>query len=323
MSFLNYQQKQSRMINNFVCIQIDRIMEEQEKMFGFDPLVVGTMRLGSWGANFDTRAYRGFIEACLELGLRDFDHADIYGDYTTEAEFGQVIKEEPSLREKVRLITKCGIKMKSPNRPDHLSKSYDLGRNHIVSSVDQSLKNFHTEYLDVLLLHRPDVLMDPFEISETFEQLYASGKVKYFGVSNFTTWQFDALNKLYPLVTNQLEISVAHTDPFLDGTIQQCMNAAVQPMAWSPLAGGTLFGENLDKRSIRILAIVESLAEKHDVTTDAIMLAFLMYHPAGIVPVLGTSRIDRIKTAITAASVELTKEEWYQIWEARLGHEVA
>ena len=125
---------------------------EEEELFAFDPVVVGAMRLGSWGANFDTPKYKAFIEGCIELGIHDFDHADIYGDYTTEAEFGEALKGNNKLRGSIRLITKCGIKMLAKNRPDHSIKSYDLSKNHILASVEQSLRNFHTDYLDVLLL---------------------------------------------------------------------------------------------------------------------------------------------------------------------------
>ncbi|MFT4736802.1 MAG: putative oxidoreductase [Cyclobacteriaceae bacterium] len=292
----------------------------EDQVFAFDPLVVGAMRLGEWGAKMKTKQYEAFINACLELGLQDFDHADIYGHYTTEQEFGEALKSNKSLRDQIRLITKCGIKMQAPNRPDHLIKSYDLGGEHIVSSVEQSLKNFNTDRIDVLLLHRPDVLMDPFEIARTFEDLRASGKVLYFGVSNFTYHQFHALNEIYPLVTNQIEASVSHLDAFDDGTLTQCMQYSIQPMAWSPLGGGTIFSDDNDGE---LKTILKNLSEQYDCSLDQLMLTFLLKHPSQIVPVLGTSKIDRVKAAVESTKMDLTREDWYRIWQAAKGHEVA
>lgn len=297
--------------------------DELEEIFAFDPLVAGTMRLGNWGAKYDTAQYRTFIEACIALGVHDFDHADIYGDYTTEAEFGAVFKDNSSLRDQIRLISKCGIKMISSNRSDHKIKSYDLGHSHIEDSVDQSLRNLETDRLDVLLLHRPDVLMDPYEIAETFYQLREKGKVLHFGVSNFTTAQFRSLNSVFPLITNQIEVSAVHLNAYLDGTINQCMDHHIQPLAWSPLGGGELLGKPTNEKTKRLQDQLKQLGSKYSCGIDQLLYAFVLQHPAGIVPVLGTSRVDRIKSAVEALEINLNKEDWYSLWIASTGEEVA
>lgn len=281
------------------------------------------MRLGKWGSNFSTKEYEEFIESCISLKLIDFDHADIYGDYTTEHEFGQVIKSRPDLRKNLRIITKCGIKMKTANRPEHVVKSYDLSKSHIKKSVEASLKNLHTDFIDLLLLHRPDYLMDPNEIAEAFTELKKEGKVLNFGVSNFTPSQFDLLNSITPLFTNQIEVSLLQRKAFEDGTLDQCMKLGVVPTAWSPLGGGLLFKKAETESNKKIQQVLSMLGKKYELSTDQILYAWLRKHPAGIIPVLGTSKIERIKTAIDVLDVTLSHEEWYMLWEAAIGEEIA
>ncbi len=287
------------------------------------PFIVGTMRLGSWGSNLSPKAYEAFIEGCLELGLKDFDHADIYGDYTTEADFGNVFKNRSNLRQQLRITTKCGIKLISTNRPDHKVKSYDLSKEHILSSVDISLQNLHTDYIDVLLLHRPDYLLDPSEIAEAFVQLKKEGKVNAFGVSNFTPSQFDLLQNVTPLITNQIEVSLLQRNAFEDGTLDQCQKLNVIPTAWSPLGGGQLFQDSKDAKIIAIRKVLNMLSEKYNLAADQLLYTWLRKHPAGIVPVLGTSKLERIQKACKALEADITKEEWYMLWEAAIGGEVA
>lgn len=288
----------------------------------FSPLIVGTMRLGKWDANMTTAQYEKFMEDCLERGLRDFDHADIYGHYTTEADFGKVLKTRKDLREKIQITTKCGINLITPNRPNIKVQSYDSSRAHILKSVENSLKVLETDYLDLLLIHRPDFLMDPSEIAEAFEKLKTQGKVKHFGVSNFTPIQFDVLNSFFPLETNQVEASITHLDPFEDGTLLQCQKYNSIPTAWSPLGGGTLFGESDDPRVQRIQKIGKELAEIYNAQFDQILLAWLLLHPAGIIPVLGTTKMSRIDAALGALDIRLTQQEWYSLWEASKGEPV-
>lgn len=289
----------------------------------FSPLIIGTMRLGVWGANMTTPELEQFIDQCLELGLKDFDHADIYGHYTEESNFGKVLRKKPGLRQQMQLTTKCGIKLVTENRPAHKIKSYDLTRPYILSCAENSLRELHTDYLDLLLLHRPDYLMDPYEIAEAFEQLAKEGKVRHFGVSNFTPSQVEMLQSFTCLVNNQVEISILHLDAFTDGTLDQCRRHQLIPTAWSPFGGGEIFTQSTDLRIRRIQTTAKELAEKHQAQIDQILLAWLAKHPAGIIPVLGSTKIERIQSAFASTNIKLTHEEWYELWQASTGEEVA
>ncbi len=297
-------------------------MSTKEQTLSFSPLIIGTMRLGKWGVQMNSKQLEQFIDGCLDLGLRDFDHADIYGDYTEEAAFGAVLQKRPELRSKIQLTTKCGIKMITPNRPTHRIKSYDSGKAHILASVENSLKALHTDYLDLFLLHRPDFLMHPQEVAEAFEQLKKEGKVRHFGVSNFTTSQLNMLHQFTPLVNHQLEISLSHLAPFKDGSLDLCLQLGIKPTAWSPYGGGSLLKDTENPILLHTQQIAKNLAKKYDATIDQIMLAFLMRHPSGIIPVLGTTKIKRIQSALQACSITLTREDWYELWQASTGVEV-
>lgn len=297
--------------------------DSQNEKITFSPIIIGTMRLGDWGSKMSSQELENFIEACVDMGLTDFDHADIYGHYTEEGRFGEVIKRRPDLKSRIQVTTKCGIRLVTPNRPDHKVKSYDSTKAHILWSAENSLKDLGLDTLDLLLIHRPDYLMNPEEIAEAFETLKKEGKVKHFGVSNFTPSQFDLLNSYTPLLTNQVEISLFHRNAFEDGTLDQCMKLGTVPTAWSPFGGGAIFTDTVNPDMARIRKVLKSLGEKYEASIDQILLAFLRKHPAGIVPVLGTSKVSRIKVAQAALEIELTHQEWYQLWEAALGEEVA
>ena len=287
-------------------------------------IVFGTMRLGTWGENMDTKGYEKMIHKSLESGITTFDHADIYGHYTTEGEFGQVLKQQAGLRQKMEIVTKCGINLVTPNRPHFKIKSYNTSKTHILQSVENSLRALHTDYIDLLLIHRPSPLMQPDEIAEAFTQLRMAGKVQHFGVSNFTPSQFSMLNSRFELVTNQVETSVLKLAPFTDGTFDQCIEKEVKPMAWSPFGGGKLFGESEDPQVQRIKKTGLKLMEKHRAKSlDQIFLAWLLKHPSGILPVLGTTKSARLEAAVAAMKIELTDEEWFELWEASTGHRVA
>lgn len=288
----------------------------------FSDFIIGTMRLGKWGANFSTQQYHAFINGCLELGLKDFDHADIYGDYTTEKEFGEVLKSRPSLRQEIQITTKFGIKLVSPNHPSHNIKSYDTSRQHILNSVNNSLRQLNTDYIDVLLIHRPDILLNVHEIAETFAELKKAGKVLHFGVSNFKTWQFDLLNGLFPLCTNQLEASILQLDSFHDGSIAHCQSLGISPTIWSPFGGGEIFTDSNSPRIKRIKLAAKKLMDKYDSGLDQILLAWLRKHPASLIPVLGSSKIDRIKSATESKKLNITREDWYELYCASTGEEV-
>ena len=274
-------------------------------------IVVGTMRWGIWDANFKTSDYQRMIEKSLELGFTTFDHADIYGDHTTEAEFGEVLKSHPELREQMEIVTKCGILRVCHNKPQHYIKAYDSSKEHILQSAEDSLRQLGTDYIDVLLLHRPDFLMNPDEIGEAFELLYRSGKVRSFGVSNFTKSQIEMLSESVPVGTHQLEISVKALQAFSDGTLDQCTKDGIVPMAWSPLGGGDLPA-----------ALVEELkkwADEFGTTPQVIALAWLMQHPAGILPVIGTTKEDHLVKSKEALSIKLDRQQWYSIYQASTG----
>lgn len=289
----------------------------------FSKVIAGTMKWGAWGSKFNTVAYEQMIKDCIAFGVTSFDHADIYGDYTTEEEFGNVLKQEPSLRQQMQLITKCGIQKVSVNRPLHKIKSYNTSYKHIIASVETSLENLSTDYIDCMLIHRPDPLFDADEAAKAFTQLKQQGKVLHFGVSNFRKWQVDLLNSRFKVEVNQIECSLLQLNPFMDGTLDQCQQHHIIPMAWSPLGGGNLFEETDDERNKRIIAVAGLLAEKYNSSPDIILLSWLLTHPSSMLPVLGTSKAERVKAAVEATQIKLEREEWFMLWRASTGKEVA
>lgn len=281
-------------------------------------IVQGFWRADEW--DMSKQARLSFIEGCLALGVTTFDHADIYGDYKCEALFGESLALKPSLREKMQLISKCGIKLQSEARPEHNMYQYDLSFDHIIASVENSLNQLGTEYLDLLLLHRPTPLMDPDVVGSAFEHLMIQGKVKHFGVSNFTSAQFDLLQSRIevPLVVNQSEYSVLQTQSFENGEIDHLHQHAVTPMAWSSLAGGRLFSGQGDKE-VRVRALLKSLSEKYEgAGVDQLALAWLLKHPSKICPVLGSGKLERLEQGVKACSITLSDEDWYKVWCASL-----
>ena len=287
-------------------------------------IVFGVMKWGSWGHQLDAQQMLTLIEQSIEAGVTTFDHADIYGSYTTEAAFGEALKLQPSLRESMQIVTKCGIKLAVPQRSYHRIKSYDTSPEHIRWSVDTSLRNLQTDYIDLLLIHRPSPLMDPDRIAEEFEQLRKMGKVRHFGVSNFTPSQFAMLNSRMPLATNQVEASLLHLAPFTDGTFDQCLERHIKPMAWSPLGGGTIFQQVPPEREQRVLKAAQRIIERRGqgISIDQLMLAWLLQHPAHILPVVGTARIERLRAAADAVHIMMSREEWFELWQASAGSEV-
>lgn len=281
------------------------------------------MNWGKWGVGFSTQSYLSQIQGCLEIGITTFDHADIYGHYTTEAEFGEALKNNSSLREQIQLISKCGICLVTPNRPTHLIKSYNTSKKHILLSVEQSLRNLNTDYLDLLLIHRPDPLMDPHEIASAFSILIETGKVKQVGVSNFTASQVSMLHAIFPISVNQIEASVLKTSSFTDGSTDISLEKNIAIQAWSPLGAGKLTFDTEDERSRRVISMANILGEKYGVTYDQILLAWLMKHPSRIYPIIGTTRLDRAQLAFDAVQIEMSNEEWHMLLRASHGKDVA
>ncbi|MBM7704705.1 aldo/keto reductase [Metabacillus iocasae] len=288
----------------------------------FSRIIHGLWRLSDWGlTNEQTLA---LTEQCLELGITTFDHADIYGDYTCEERFGEALALKPSLRDSMQIVTKTGIKLKSSKFPDRKINFYDTSKEHIVKSAEQSLRNLRTDYVDVLLIHRPDPFMNPEEVAEAFIQLKEQGKVRHFGVSNFKRSQFDMLQAHLPfsLVTNQIEVSPTYLDHFDLGTIEQCQQHKIAPMAWSPLGGGSIFTAD-DERSVRVRAKLEEVgAELGAASLDQVAYAWLLAHPAMIMPIVGSGKIERIQSAVDALDLNMNRMQWFQILESSKGRPV-
>lgn len=284
-------------------------------------IVHGMWRLTEW--NFSKEQIVAFVEQCLEMGIDSFDHADIYGDYSCETLFGEALAANPSLNQKLKIVTKCGIKLLSQNRPQHYVKHYDTSFEHIVWSAENSLKQLKRDNIDVLLIHRPDPLMNPEEVARAFSKLRQEGKVKEFGVSNFLPSQFNALQQYldFPLVTNQVEISVAALQEFENGVIDQCLEKKLPPMAWSPLAGGAIFTAETH-RFLTIKNVLHKIAKQLDTSVDRVMYAWLLVHPSNILPIVGSGKIERVKSAVDAMEVKLSRQQWFEIWVASKGANV-
>jgi predicted oxidoreductase len=282
----------------------------------FSPIIAGAMTWGSWGRQCNTKEMIELLHCCLDSNITSFDHADIYGSYTTEAEFGAAFKESKIDRQAVQLISKCSIQLESENRKGTIIKHYEYSKNYIISSVEQSLKNLQTEYLDLVLLHRPSPLMRVGEIAEAIEQLTSEGKILDFGVSNFTPAQSELIQTKTKINYNQIEFSVSHMEPMLDGSLDYMQAKGIKPMAWSPLGG--VFKQT-DPQSLRLNEVATQLAEKYAVSLDIILLAWILKHPAGVLPVCGTSDTKRIANLMKAIEVELELQEWFALWEANRG----
>ncbi|WP_105664996.1 aldo/keto reductase [Cronobacter dublinensis] len=284
----------------------------------FSRLVMGYWRLMEW--NYAARDLVGFIEQHLELGITTVDHADIYGDYQCEAAFGEALRLAPHLREKMEIVTKCGIATTA--KPENAIGHYITDRAHIIHSAENSLRLLNTDVLDLLLIHRPDPLMDADEIAEAFLALHKSGKVRHFGVSNFTPAQFSLLQSRLPftLATNQVEISPVHQPLLLDGTLDLLQQLRIRPMAWSCLGGGRLFS---DERYAPLRAELQQVAEETGAETpEQVVYAWVMRLPSRPLPIIGSGKIERVKSAVGALSLGLSRQQWFRIRKAALGYDV-
>lgn len=288
-------------------------------------LVYGVWRLADDPAGCTPAIVEKKIEACLELGITTFDHADIYGRYRSEKLFGAVLASRPDLRRQIELVGKCDICMISEARPEHRVTHYDSSPEHVRRAVEGSLANLRTDHLDLLLLHRPDPLMNAEETASELQSLVRNGKVLHLGVSNFTPPQLDLLQSRLdlPLVTNQIELSVLSVDALRDGTLDQSQRLSRRPMAWSALAGGALFGD--DPRAVRVREALSRVADRigrDPSQIEPIAVAWILRLPSGPLPILGTNRTDRIERAARACSITLERQDWFEIYEASLGCEV-
>lgn len=283
-------------------------------------IVAGMWRMTEWAMAPEQRL--GLIEQCLEMGVTSFDHADIYGGYGVEALFGEALALQPSLRERMQIVSKCGIKLLSGARPAHTIQHYDTTAEHITHSVDNSLRALQTDYLDLLLIHRPDPLMDFDEVAATFTRLREQGKVRHFGVSNFSRHQFEALHRRIPLATNQVEFSPLHLAPMFDETFDGLQDVGVAPMIWSPLGGGRLFSGE-DPHTDRLRFKLQEVAEEVSRPMASVVCAWIMQLPCRPVPLTGSGRIEAIADAVEATRFTLTRSQWFEILRAARGHEVA
>ncbi|CRL11134.1 MAG: aldo/keto reductase [Phaeobacter italicus] len=281
-------------------------------------LVYGMWRLGD-DSDTSTAHVEAKINACLEQGITTFDQADIYGGYAAEGILGQAIKANPALRAQMEIVTKCDIVAPMGRYADKRVKYYDTSRAHILSSVDTSLQEMAVDHIDLLLIHRPDPLMDHRETGAALDEVVASGKVRAVGVSNFRPWDWELLQSAMktPLATNQIEISLSEIRPFTNGDLAFHQRQDHPLMAWSPLGGGGLMTS-----SGGVADRLDAIASQQGVDRAAVAIAFLLRHPAHILPVLGTNNLDRIKRASDALKVDLDRETWFSLYEAALGQEV-
>jgi predicted oxidoreductase len=281
-------------------------------------IVYGMWRLAEDDDNSPAHV-RAKIDACLAQGITTMDQADIYGGYTAEAVLGAALKETPGLRDRLEIVTKCDIVAPVGRHAGARVKHYDTSAAHIASSVEASLTNMGIERIDLLLIHRPDPMMDADKTAEALDALVASGKVRAVGVSNFRPWDWDLLQSRLkaPLLTNQIELSLAARASFTNGDLAHAQQHRARPMAWSPLGGGSLMtgqgplAETLDR-----------IAAAQSVDRAAVAVAWLLAHPAGILPVMGTNTLSRIASFSDAFTVEMDRQTWFELYEAANGHEV-
>ncbi|MFZ8770676.1 aldo/keto reductase family oxidoreductase [Vibrio harveyi] len=288
----------------------------------FSELVQGYWRAVDWGMTAQERL--SFLKQHIELGITTVDHADIYGNYECEALFGEALALDKSVREQIQIVTKCDINLCGDKTPERKINHYDTSAAHIYQSVNNSLERLNVDEIDVLLIHRPDVLMDADEVAEAFSELHKVGKVKHFGVSNFTPRQFELLQSRLskPLVTNQVEINPLNFEVAHDGTLDQMQTLRVRPMAWSCLGGGSIFTGDTEQ-AVRVRNELEMIREEVGANSiDEVIYAWVRRLPSKPMPIIGSGKIERLHSAVNALNIELTREQWYRVWVASKGHGV-
>lgn len=289
----------------------------------FSRLIYGTWRIldEEDKANCTPQALLGRFKACADLGITTLDTAEIYGTYHVEEAIGGALKLEPAFRNKIEIVTKCGIYIPCEFHPERKTAFYNVTAERIIKSTEKSLRLMGIDHIDLMLVHRPDWLTSADETAAGLNRLLKDGKIRSAGVSNYNVHQFELLNSRMdqPLVTNQVEFSLLHMDPIYDGTADQCQRLRILPMAWSPLAKGALMAKTLETKSLRAKA--DELCAKYDgATLDQLAYAWIMAHPSTPLPILGTNKLERIQAAAKAASIKLEREDWYALWVAAKGH---
>ena len=282
------------------------------------PIIAGAMNWGVWDKNLKTKEMENLIHICFENKITTFDHADIYGSYTTEAQFGKALSNSKIKREQIQLISKCGIQMLAEKRNNTI-KHYDYSKDYIIWSVENSLKNLKTDFLNVLLLHRPSPLMQSDEIAEAVEKLKSEGKIIDFGVSNFTSSQTELIRQKTPISYNQIQFSATDYQPMLDGSLDYMQLHQIRPLSWNPL-GSVFRQENM--QTYRLRKLLASLVSKYEIGADTILLAWILKHPAHIIPIAGTVNVARIQALMKATELQLSQEDWFAIWTESMGNEV-
>lgn len=287
----------------------------------FSRLVYGVWRLAD-DSDQSTAHVRAKIDAAMGEGITTFDHADIYGNYECEQLFGQALAAEPGLREQIELVSKCDIALTSDKYPERRVKHYDTRAWYVRQSVERSLKMLNTDHLDTLLIHRPDPLMNAAETGAVLDELIDAGKIRSAGVSNFRPddWRLLQKNMKHPLVINQIEMSILRPDSFTNGDLSALQLDDMAVMAWSPLAGGRIFAD--DAAANRVRPLLQKIADDQGTRVDCVAVAWLLQHPANILPVVGTNNLDRIKGLGKALDVDIDRETWFEIYTAGLGQEV-
>jgi len=288
----------------------------------FSQLVYGTWRVLDDAASATPQDLLKRLHRCVELGVTTIDTAEIYGLYRVEEFVGQALKLDASLRAKLEIVTKFGIYVPCDFHPDRKTAFYNAEAARIVKSAEKSLRLMGVDYIDLLLVHRPDWLTSADETAAGLNKLLKDGKIRTAGVSNYNVHQFDLLNSRMdqPLVTNQIEFHLLHMDPIFDGSLDQCQRQRIKPMAWSPLAGGRLM-DPANEAGQRLRKAAEGLSAKYGgATLDQLAYAWIMAHPSGPLPVIGTNKIERIEAAVQASAIKLEREDWYALWTAAKGH---
>lgn len=280
-------------------------------------IAAGTMNWGVWDKNLGVSEMAHMINICVENKITTFDHADIYGGYTTETQFGKAFTESKVSRERIQLISKCGIQH-TDGRPNTI-KHYNYSKEYIIWSVENSLKNLQTDFLDVLLLHRPSPLMVADEIAEAVEKLKSEGKIIDFGLSNFTSSQTALISQKTEVNYNQIQFSATHHEAMLDGSLDYMQTHNIRPMSWNPL--GTVFREDIEQTR-RLKKLLVQLVAKYGVGSDTILLAWVLKHPANVIPVAGTVNIARIQALMKATTLQMETEDWFAIWTESMGNRV-
>jgi predicted oxidoreductase len=288
-------------------------------------MAYGVWRL-SEASDTSVNANLARIDACLAQGITTFDHADIYGDYRCEALFGEAVKARPSLRDQMEIVTKTDIMLLSQQWPTTRVKHYDTTPAHVTASVERSLKRIGVDVIDLLLIHRPDPLCDASALGNCLDGLVDSGKVRGVGVSNYMPWDVDLLQSRmkHRLQTHQLELSLLHTAPFINGQIAHAQQHHMPVMAWSPLGGGRLHTQatQAGTSAARLAPLLNSLADAAGTDTTAVAMAWLMHHPVGVLPVMGSNQLERIGAFEQALRVPMDRQTWYELYELANGHEV-